>query len=109
MQEYTLFVSLVGQQASVAAIHSWLAMWYLIAHGCVVHSFVEVGAVHALIPAAQSNAWVLLNATVQDTKALLKDSDDGRVTLFLRLSYQCEVDYFFLSTQEVTATRQDAT
>ena len=63
----------------------------------------------AVIPAAKSNAWVLLNATVQDTKALLKNSDGGCVTLFLRLSYQCEVDYFFLTTQEATATRQGAT
>lgn len=52
----------------------------------------------AVLYAAESDHWVLLNTTVTDKSGLLKSSGEAGVTLFLRLSHQCEVDYFFLST-----------
>jgi hypothetical protein len=56
----------------------------------------------------QSNEWVLLNASVSDKNGLLKRASSSSaagkgngkgssVTLFLTLSHQCEVDYFFFS------------
>ena len=56
----------------------------------------------------QSDEWVLLNASVSDKNGLLKRASSGAagkgkgnggssVTLFLTLSQQCEVDYFFFS------------
>ena len=47
----------------------------------------------AVLPAAQSDDWQTLNATV---KGSLKH--EAGATVFLRLSGQCEVDYFFFTS-----------